>query len=162
MSQSVGVLGLDTCSYVVLHGFVIVLNFFVPIDARNILVLVQHWCVRVWSDILDQRVVVTPLIRCPRGRCRPGCDDKPCGLSQRFLLSVSNLFHEVLCQADGHISFAHCFEVALFVSSFEGQGFPCPDCDSNNSRPLLVVCGRAESQLSLDVMVHKARLSQLS
>ena len=27
---------------------------------------------------------------------------------------------------------------------------------------LLVVGGRAESQLSLDVMVHKARLSQLS
>ena len=83
-------------------------------------------------------------------------------LSQRFLLSVSNLFHDVLCQADGHISFAHCFEVALFVSSFEGQGLPCPDCDSNNSRPLFVVGGRAESQLSLDVMVHKARFSQLS
>ena len=84
------------------------------------------------------------------------------GLSQRFLLSVSNLFHEVLCQADGHISLAHCFEVALFVSSFEGQGFSCPECDSDSSNPLFVVGGRAESQLSLDVMVHKARLSQLS
>ena len=48
------------------------------------------------------------------------------------------------------------------MRSFEGQGFSCPDCDSNNSRPLLVVGGRAESQHSLDVMVHKARLSQLS
>ena len=92
MRQSVGVLCLDTSSYVVLHGFVIVLKCFVPIDARNILVLVQHWCVRVWSDTLDQSVVVTPLIRCPRVRCRPECDDKPCGFSERFLLSVSNLF----------------------------------------------------------------------
>ena len=105
---------------------------------------------------------MTPLVRCPRGRCRPGCDDKPCGLSQRFLLSVSNLFHEVLCQADGHISFAHCFEVALFVSSFEGQGSHVQIVIQTTPVLLLVVCGRAESQLSLDVMVHKARLSQLS
>ena len=80
MSQSVGVLGLGTSSYVVLRGFVIVLKFFVPTDARNTQVLVQHWCVRVWSDTLDQRMVVTPLVRCPRG-CRPECDDKPCGSS---------------------------------------------------------------------------------
>ena len=89
-------------------------------------------------------MVVTPLVRCPRARCRPECDDKPCG--RRFVGKVS----------------AHCFEVASFVSSFEGQGLPCPDCDSNNSSPLFVVGGRAESQLSFEVMVHKARLSLLS
>ena len=60
--QSVGVLGLDTSSYVVLHGFVIVLKFLFPTGARNIQVLVQHWCVRVLSDTLDQRMVVTPLM----------------------------------------------------------------------------------------------------
>ena len=92
MRQSVGVLGLDTSSYVVLHGFVIVLNFFVPTDARNTQVLVQHWCVRVWSDTLDQRKVVTPLTRCPRGRCRPGCDDKPCG----FVAKVSALSQQLV------------------------------------------------------------------
>ena len=45
------------------------------------------------------------------------------------------------------------------MRSFEGQGFSCPDCDSNNSSPLLVVGGRAESQLSLEVMVYEARVS---
>ena len=79
-----------------------------------------------------------------------------------FCSQLAIYFHEVLCQADGHISLALCFEVALFMRSFEGQGFSCPDCDSNNSSPLFVVCGRAESQFSFDVMVHKARLSQLS
>ena len=62
MRQSVGVLGLDTSSCVVLHGFVIVLKFLFPIGARNLQVLVQHLCVRVWSDTLDQRMVVTPLM----------------------------------------------------------------------------------------------------
>ena len=39
MRQSVGVLGLDTSSCVVLHGFVIVLNFFFP-----------YWCERHTSS----------------------------------------------------------------------------------------------------------------
>ena len=75
-------------------------------------------------------MVVTPLIRCPRGRCRPGVTTNHAVCRKGFCSQLAIYFHEVLCQADGHISFAHCFEVALFVSSFEGQGLPCPDCDS--------------------------------
>ena len=49
-----------------------------------------------------------------------------------FCSQLAIYFHEVLCQADGHISFTHCFEVALFVNSFEGQRLPCPECDPSN------------------------------
>ena len=39
------------------------------------------------------------------------------------------------------------------------RGFPCPECDSDSSNPLFVVGGRAERQLSLEVMVYEACVS---
>ena len=48
------------------------------------------------------------------------------------------------------------------LTCWKARGFSCPECDSDTSNPLFVVGGRAERQLSLEVMVYEARVSLLS
>ena len=38
-------------------------------------------CIHICSDALDQEMMVTTLIRCPRARLRLEYDDKPCASS---------------------------------------------------------------------------------
>ena len=38
-------------------------------------------CIHIYSDALDERMIVTTLIRCPRARLRLESDDKPCASS---------------------------------------------------------------------------------
>ena len=45
------------------------------------------------------------------------------------------------------------------LTRWKARGFPSPECDSDNSNPLFVVGGRAERQLSFEVMVYEACVS---
>ena len=69
--------------------------------------------------------------------------------STRVVRKLSGLIQQLKCSVP-------------VLTRWKARGFPCPECDSDNSNPLFVVGGRAERQLSLEVMVYEARVSLLS
>ena len=69
--------------------------------------------------------------------------------STRVVRKLSGLIQQLKCSVP-------------VLTRWKARGFPSPECDSDNSNPFLVVGGRAERQLLLEVMVYKARVSLLS